>query len=148
VVSVEIRGDVFLPAAPEKVRAALHDPGVLQKVLPGCESLEEEAPGIFRAKLSMGIAAVRGRYEGRLVLGEDRLTVSGQGSAGFVEATIPYRLEAEGEGTRLYYDGEAKVGGLLAGVGQRVLGGVSRVILDQFWANFAKELTQTSGQGA
>jgi carbon monoxide dehydrogenase subunit G len=139
---VDIRGDVFLPAAPDQVKAALHDPTVLQRVLPGCEALEEESPGVYRARLSMGIAAVRGRYEGRLVLGEDQLTVSGQGSAGFVEAKIPYRLEAEGEGTRLHYDGEAKVGGLLAGVGQRVLGGVSRVILDQFWANFAKALEQ------
>lgn len=139
---VEIRGDVYLPASPERVRQALSDPKVLQKVLPGCEALEEESPGVFKARLSMGIAAVRGRYEGRLVLGENELTVSGQGSAGFVEAHIPYELSTEGEGTRLRYQGEAKVGGLLAGVGQRVLGGVSRVIMDQFWANFAKELTR------
>jgi carbon monoxide dehydrogenase subunit G len=142
---MDIRGDVFLPAAPDKVRSALNDPAVLGKALPGCEGLEQQEPGVFKAKLSIGIAAVRGRYEGRLVLGEDSLTVSGEGSAGFVEAHIPYRLEAEAEGTRLYYEGEAKVGGLLAGVGQRVLTGVSRVILDQFWANFAKELSAEGG---
>jgi carbon monoxide dehydrogenase subunit G len=137
---MEIRGEVRLPAEPAAVLAALKDPEVLRRALPGCDALHEEAPGSFRAELSIGIAAVRGRYEGRLTIGEDRFRLSGEGSAGFVTAEVRYAAEAADGGTRLSYEGEATVGGLIAGVGQRVLSGVSRVLIDQFWASFAREL--------
>jgi carbon monoxide dehydrogenase subunit G len=36
-------------------------------------------------------------------------------------------------GTRVTYDADVQVGGLIASVGQRMLGGVSKMMLDQFF---------------
>jgi carbon monoxide dehydrogenase subunit G len=36
-------------------------------------------------------------------------------------------------GTRVSYNADVQVGGLIASVGQRMLGGVSKLLLDQFF---------------
>jgi hypothetical protein len=48
--------------------------------------------------------------------------------------------DAEG-GTRVGYSADVQVGGLIASVGQRMLGGVSRMMLDQFFSRMTELLT-------
>jgi carbon monoxide dehydrogenase subunit G len=38
-----------------------------------------------------------------------------------------------------------QVGGLLAGIGQRMIGGVARMMLEQFFKNMEKELNPPKG---
>ena len=51
-------------APPDSVWELLLDPKVLGECLPGCESLEQTGEGMFRAALTVGVAAVSGHYEG------------------------------------------------------------------------------------
>src|SRR3989338_4906848 len=117
-----------------------HDvPAQLKKAIPGCEKLEALGNDEFKATLKVGVAAVKGTFEGKVRLAEKkppesyRLAAEGSGGPGFVKAdTLITLSEIEG-GTRIAYSADVQVGGLIAGVGQRMLGGVSRMMADQFF---------------
>ena len=49
--------------------------------------------------------------------------------------------EVEG-GTKVTYAADVQVGGLIAGVGQRLLGGVSKMMLDQFFTRMTELLAE------
>jgi carbon monoxide dehydrogenase subunit G len=44
--------------------------------------------------------------------------------------------------TRVKYDADVQIGGLIASVGQRMLGGVSRMMLDQFFGRMTEILAE------
>jgi carbon monoxide dehydrogenase subunit G len=96
--------------------------------------------------MKVGVAAVKGTFEGKVRLGDKRppesyrMAVEGSGGPGFVrgEATITL-AEIEG-GTRVSYSADVQVGGLIAGVGQRMLGGVSKMMTDQFFTRMGQLL--------
>lgn len=49
-------------------------------------------------------------------------------------------LEAQGEGTLLRWTGDIQVGGLIAGVGQRMLGGIGKMLIGQFFKCLEQQL--------
>jgi carbon monoxide dehydrogenase subunit G len=138
---MKITGAVSLSATPEQVWAAIHDPAVLARTLPGCESLTEDGANAYKMRITMGVAAVRGSYDGTVRL-EDieaprslRLKASGAGSPGTVEADVDVSIElCDDGGTRVTYDANAEVGGPIGGVGQRMLSGVTKKMAGQFFA--------------
>ena len=58
------------------------------------------------------------------------------------EGTID--LEPQGGGTLLTWAGDLQIGGLIAGVGQRMLGGIGKMLIGQFF----KCLEENLGGGA
>jgi carbon monoxide dehydrogenase subunit G len=138
---MKITGAVSLSATPDQVWQAIHDPSVLARTLPGCESLTEDGANAYKMRVTMGVAAVRGAYDGTVRL-EDiaapkslRLKASGAGSPGTVEADVDVALElCEDGGTRVTYNADAEVGGPIGGVGQRMLSGVTKKMAGQFFA--------------
>ena len=138
---MKITGAVSLSATPEQVWEAIHDPAVLARTLPGCESLTEDGDNAYKMRVTMGVAAVRGAYDGTVRL-EDveaptslRLKASGAGSPGTVEADVDVSIEpCEDGGTRVTYKADAEVGGPIGGVGQRMLSGVTKKMAGQFFA--------------
>lgn len=134
-------GESSLAATPTEVWEAVHDPAVLARTLPGCETLEEIDEHHYRMTVNAGVSAVRGRYDGEVALTQQRqpesfvLKARGAGGPGTVEADVLVRLtESTGGGTVLTYQADAVVGGPIGGVGQRMLGGVSRKMATQFFA--------------
>lgn len=125
------------------VWALLNDPDVIASCLPGCEKLEPLGDDRYRANLSMAVAAISGQYSGTVALLDKRpprsyrLAVDGSGKAGFVkgEATVTLtESTAAASATDVTVQGEGQVGGLIARVGQRLLGSVSQMMLDRFFA--------------
>ena len=143
---MKLSGQYTLPATPAKVWALLTDPDRLVKLLPGCERLDPDGPDRFKAAVKFGIAAISGKYAGTLELFEKRpprsirMRLSGKGLPGFVDGTGHVELAEKGGQTELRYTGEAQVGGMIAAVGQRMIEGAARMIVDQFFAAAAEEL--------
>jgi len=137
---VKIAGTATLKATPQQVWEAFHDPDVLTRTLPGCESLEAVGEDRYRLTLSAGVAAIRGRYDGEVALSDQQhpdsfvLKAWGAGVPGTVSADVRVRLTPSGEGTELGYDADAVVGGPIGGVGQRMLTGVSKKMAGAFFA--------------
>lgn len=137
---MKIEGTQDIAAPRQRVWDAFMNPDLLRQAIPGCEALETIGPDEYRATLKIGIAAVKGTFAGKVKLSEHqppesyRMWVEGAGGPGFIRGETRITLaEAEGGGTRVGYNADVQVGGLIAGVGQRMLGGVSKMMADQFF---------------
>ena len=126
---MKVTGSATLHAPREKVWAALQDPAVLVRTIPGCQQLEEVGPDAYRMTILAGVASIKGAYTGDVALTDPdeptafTLRASGAGAPGTVSADVRVTLSEAGDGTRLDYDADAIVGGMIGGVGQRVLTG-------------------------
>ena len=143
---MKIEGSYDIPAPRQKVWAALLDPAQLATAMVGCERLESIGEGEYRATLKIGVGVVKGTFEGKVRLSglepptRYRMAVEGSGGPGFVRGEAAMELaEVEG-GTRVTYSADVQVGGLIASVGQRMLGGVAKMTLDQFFSRMAEQL--------
>jgi carbon monoxide dehydrogenase subunit G len=118
----------------------LIDPEVVASCLPGCDRLEPLGDDRYRVELTLAVAAVSGQYTGTVAILDKRpphsyrLVVEGAGKAGFAKGEATIELREEGETTTVSVTGQSQVGGLIARVGQRLLGAVSKMMMDRFFA--------------
>ncbi|HEX5534585.1 MAG TPA: carbon monoxide dehydrogenase subunit G [Actinomycetales bacterium] len=144
---MKVTGTASLSAAPDRVFAALNDPNVLVATIPGVQSLEQVDENRYRMSIVAGVASIKGTYEGEVVLSDQNaphsftLKAKGAGAPGTVDATVQVKLSENGGGTHLEYDADAVVGGMVGGVGQRMLTGVSKKMAGQFFGNVDSVLT-------
>jgi uncharacterized protein len=143
---MKVTGNHTLPVPRDRVWEALQDPAVLARTIPGCESLEVTGPDAYAATVTAGVASVKGTYQGTVQLldkqapSEYRLTAEGAGAPGTIRADAIVRLEEDHLGTTISYDAEAIVGGMIGGVGQRMLAGVAKKTAGEFFAAVEREL--------
>jgi len=138
---MKISGSATLNASRDDVWKALNDPAVLVRTIPGCQRLEETGTDTYRMTVTAGVASIKGVYQGDVRLSQQQpqdsflLTASGAGAPGTVSAEVLVTL-AEGEAgcTTLTYDADAIVGGMIGGVGQRMLSGVAKKTAGEFFA--------------
>lgn len=143
---MEIKGEYRIDASRDAVWAALNDPEMLQKCIPGCESLEKISDTEFAAKVMAAIGPVRARFNTALKL-EDlnppehyRLVGESKAAAGFGSGSATVNLAEDNGGTLLKYDADFKVGGKLAQVGSRLVLGATKKTADEFFGAFSKAL--------
>jgi carbon monoxide dehydrogenase subunit G len=146
VLIVNVKGEIIVDANQEDVWNALNDPEVLRKATPGCKVLNEISPDSYKAEIVLGIAAVRGEYEAEIKIFEKesspnryKLAMKADSKMGFLEGNAVVELDYNHPNTTIRYDGEAQVGGLIAGVGQRILSGIAKMIVKDFFKKIAKE---------
>jgi uncharacterized protein len=145
---LKLEGEVTLRAPRERVWAVLNDPAVMQRHMPGCECLNEVEPDCYEAVLKIGVAAIKGTYKATLHLEDKqppasyRMAVEGAGKPGFVKGTGSVTLHEQDGGTRVVYSGDLQVGGLIARVGMRLLGGITDSMTREFFNGLCSEVTQ------
>ncbi|HWD44580.1 MAG TPA: carbon monoxide dehydrogenase subunit G [Actinomycetota bacterium] len=145
---MRIAGNATLRAPVETVYEALRDPRVLVRTIPGCERLEQVGEDAYQMTVTAGVASVRGTYAGDVRLTDHRaphgfvLRASGSGAPGTVSADVTVDLAPGDDGTTvLTYDADAVVGGMIGGVGQRLLTGVAKRTAGDFFAAVEEVLT-------
>ena len=144
---MKIAGKHALSVPRETVWEAILDPEVLSRTLPGCEDMAPVGDNRFRGKLKMKVGPVQGVFEGGVELLDldppngYNLKMDGKGAPGFVNGTGSLRLEdADDGGTLLHYDLDARVGGRIAAVGQRLLDSSAKVLTRQGLQGLEKQL--------
>jgi hypothetical protein len=116
------------------------DPAVLSSCIPGCDRFEPAGEGRYNVTLTVGLAAITGTYSGTVVLSDIvvgrsyALIVEGQGRPGFVKGSSAISLRPEGVTTIVDVSATVQTGGPIARVGQRLIGGVAKMMLDRFFA--------------
>src|SRR2546421_1105239 len=146
---MKIEGTHDIPAPRPRVWEAFLDPEQLRQAIPGCEKLEAIGEDEYKATMKVGVGAVKGTFEGKVRITDKkapdsyRMAVEGSGGPGFVRGEAAITLTDNAGGTRVAYSADVQVGGLIAGVGQRMLGGVSKMMTDQFF-NRMTELLQSA----
>jgi carbon monoxide dehydrogenase subunit G len=148
---VKFTGENTLAAPVEQAWDALLDPAVLVRTIPGCERLEATGENAYAMTVTAGVASIKGTYAGScrltdLVEHESLvMKLDGAGAPGTIGATVNVRFTPEGSSTRVSYDADAIVGGMIGGVGQRMLTSVSRRMAGEFFGNVD---TAIAGGGA
>lgn len=145
---MKVNGSAVLHATPDAVYAALNDPAVLSGTIPGCESLTALGDDRYAMAVTAGVASIKGTYEGEVALSQQQpptsfvLHAKGSGAPGTVDTTVTVTLADAGDGrTLLEYAADAAVGGMVGGVGQRMLGSVAKKMAGQFFGNVDDVLT-------
>jgi carbon monoxide dehydrogenase subunit G len=146
---MELSSTYTFNAPREHVWAMLIDPHIVAGCLPGCDSMEPVGEDTYRAVLTVGIAAVSGQYEGTVQIADQqpperyRMVVNGKGRAGFVKGEATVSLDASTDDstqTVVTVSGRGQVGGMIARVGQRLLGSVSKTMMDRFFDCLAQKV--------
>ncbi|RYU11173.1 SRPBCC family protein [Nocardioides iriomotensis] len=146
---MKVSGTSTLKADPDTLWKALNDPAVLVATIPGCQRLEALGGDTFAMTVAAGVGSIKGVYDGQYSIADQAepgtylMRARGSGAAGTIDATVAVRLqEAEDDngGTLLSYDADAVVGGMIGGVGQRMLTGVSKKMATEFFGNIDRYL--------
>ena len=136
---MRVEGSYTFKADRRKVWDSLLSPEVLSSCIPGCERLEPTGDETYDVVMKVGVAAVSGRYTGKITITEKdelhtyTMRVEGKGAAGTIggEGVLTF-TDIEGE-TRVDLTGDAQVTGIIARVGQRFMGSASKMLMNQFF---------------
>src|SRR5438445_13261688 len=102
---MKLEGSYDIPVPRERVYAAFLDPEILRQAIPGCEKLEPTGNDEFKATMKVGVAAVKGTFEGKVRLADKKppesytLHVEGSGGPGFVRGQTVITLSDIDGGT-------------------------------------------------
>lgn len=142
---MKVVGEHAFPVPRDELWKALMNPEVLSKVVPGFEKLEETAPNTFDGALMVQVGPVKGRFQGKVELSDLKepesyaLKMTGRGAPGNVQGAGTVQLVAAGgEQTALQYDFDFKIGGKIAGLGQRMLDTTSKAFTQQALENLGR----------
>ena len=148
---MQLKGTHTLPAARGQLWNHLMDPEFLARVTPGVTRLERTGDDTYEAIADIKMGPVKGSFSGDLAIKDKQepgsfvLEVSQKSKIGNVSATIDLALEpADENSTVMTFNGKAKLSGLLARMGQRVLSGVANTLTKQFFAALEEELSKTA----
>ena len=147
---MRIAGENVLHAPVERAWDALLDPAVLVATIPGCERLVATGENSYDMTVTAGVAAIKGTYAGTCVLSDLSepaslvMKLDGAGAPGTIGATVNVGFASAEDGTtRVTWDADAVVGGMIGGVGQRMLTSVSKRMAGEFFGNVDKALSGT-----
>ena len=141
---MDMSGEVRIPATQDRVWAALNDPEILRKAIPGCEELTKVSDTELEATARAKIGPVSARFKGKVTLSDLQpptgYTLTGEGTggaAGFAKGQAKVSLVPDGAATVLHYTVKATVGGKLAQIGQRLIDGAAKKMADDFFEQFS-----------
>jgi hypothetical protein len=142
---MKIEGSHKIDAPRERVFAALIDPAVLQKCIPGCEQMEKTGENQYSAKLTAGVGPVKGVFTATISLQDIvapehyKLVVEGKGQPGFVKGSGELTLKDANGATEIQFTGDVNVGGLIASVGQRMIQSAANLLAARFFKSLEAE---------
>jgi carbon monoxide dehydrogenase subunit G len=136
--------DIHAPSG--QVWDLLMDVDAIGRCLPGSRGLRPIGPDRYEVELGVTVAAIAGNFKGIVSL-EDKappesytLVLDGSGRQGFIKGRARVTLAPDGDRTRVQIAATAEVGGMIARVGQRLLEGVARTMMDRFYGCLAKQV--------
>ncbi len=140
---MELTGSRIIAADRATVWAHLNSADTLRACIPGCEELTGSPADGFAAVVKQKVGPVKATFKGAVTLADVtppesyRIVGEGKGGvAGFAKGSADVQLVDLPEGTELRYSVDAAVGGKLAQLGNRVVGGFARKMADEFFDRF------------
>ena len=123
------------------------DTDTLSKIVPGISRLEKTGDNSYNSILEIKMGPVSGSFTGNLQMENIEvqkgftLMVQQNSSIGNANATMKIELmPVTADETEVAFDGDVIVSGLLASMGQSMLGSAANMLTKQFFANLDKEL--------
>ncbi|HEX4376519.1 MAG TPA: carbon monoxide dehydrogenase subunit G [Steroidobacteraceae bacterium] len=152
---MQMNGQQRIPAPKQRVWEALHDPEILRRSIPGCQTLVRESDERMKATAEIKIGPIGARFNANVVISDSRppdgytLTVEGQGgTVGVVKSAIKVQLSDDAGGTLLSYDVDAQIAGRLAQLGGPIIDATAKQLSNKFFSQFSAVVTGIAGTGA
>ena len=125
----------------------LMDTDTLARIVPGISRLEKTGDNKYKSTIEIKMGPVNSSFTGDLQMENIKepegftLKVQQNSKIGNANAAIKISLLPVNENnTEVSFDGDVKLSGMLAAMGQRLIGGVSNTLTKQFFSNMEKEL--------
>jgi uncharacterized protein len=149
--ALKIKGNVTVDAPRDVVWNLLFDTQFLQQVIgkiPGItvEKIAQVSDDKYEAVATMGVAMVKGKYDGTISILEKRPTEfvkfhgEGKGGGNWTSGDMGLTLAQQDGKTIMTYDGSGNVSGALASVGQRLIDTVGKQFIQHGTKAFAEEI--------
>lgn len=142
---MELQDEIRINAPKDVVYNALNDADILRASIPGCEELIQHSPTELEATVALKIGPVKARFKGNVVLdvagAPDGFSLSGEGkggAAGFAKGGADVTLTQDGAETVLAYTAKVDMGGKIAQLGSRLIGGTAKKLSAKFFSSFAE----------
>lgn len=146
---MELSGKHLFDAPREAVYRAMTDPAILQRTLPGCQSLEARGDGTYSITLTIGLAIIKGTYTGIIELVNEvppesfSLKLDAKDGIGSVTGQGNFRLAPTSDTqTMLTYSGEANIAGKISFFARPLLKAGAAMVIGQFLRAMDAEVEQ------
>lgn len=149
---MNVKGNHEFKISKEQLWTYLMDPDVLAKITPGVSKLEVTGDDSYNTISDIKIGPVKGSFKGKLKV-EDKnepasfvINMEQLSKIGNAHAKIAMNIgEAENGNAMLSFDGNAKLSGMIARTGQRVLSGVANAITKEVFAALEEHIEENGG---
>ena len=145
---MHLEGTYRFNTTQEKLWDLLNDPDVLARATPGIKELQLQEDGKFQALFEIKMGPINSNFDGTLEVVDKvapesyKLLISVDGKIGTIAATGTIAIEPGNQDTILSFQGDAKLTGVMARMGQRVLSGVGRMFTNQFFKALEREFSE------
>ena len=145
---MKIEGSYTFVGDRETVWSALQSPDLLPHCIPGCHRFESVGDGIYEVEAKFRIAAITGSSKGKITLSDKahpdsyRMVVEGRGSGSSLKGEGVLSFSGEGDETVVKVAGDVFVTGIVARVGQRLLGSTSKMMMNQFFGCIQSQIDE------
>ena len=135
----------------QRLWQTLMDTAVVGSCIPGVSAFTPLGDDRYEIELSVRVGIVSGSYRGTLAITDAvepesyRMTVEGSGARTEIRGAGSLALADDGEGTELSFEGDVQVTGVLARVGQRLMGTVAKTQMDRFFDCLRAKAGQPTG---
>ena len=143
---IKVQGNYVFAKPVKEVWESLQSAEVLSDCIPGCENFSQNGESSYDVEIRIKIAAVTGKYTGNVTITDAAypdtytMTVRGKGSGGTIMARGVLTFGQDEIGTVVTVEGEAQASGMIARVGQRILGGAAKLLMNQFFQCLKEKL--------
>ena len=140
-------GEFTFRATRSNVWTLLQDPDVMVKAMPGAQRLVSTGDGTYEGTIRIGVGPVTAASWTLTVALHDRaepasygMKVESKGPLGFTRGSASVELLDEPGGTRMKYRADMQIGGKVAGIGQRLLDQVAKMLTKQGLEALSREM--------
>jgi uncharacterized protein len=143
---LHFEGTFVVKAPPSKVFDYLLDPQKISACMPDLQKLEVKSPDEFVAVVRAGVSFIKGDFTMHFTTKERdppthaKLVAHGTGIGSTVDLDTVLDITESQGGTSMKWAAEARVGGRIASVGQRLLNGQAEKIVKELFGCLQRQL--------
>ncbi len=149
---MNLTGEYLIPVPAARVWAGMNDPELLKRCIPICEKFERVSDRLFVTSMRIKVGPFRANFAIDIAI-EDaapplhyRLVAEGKGGiAGFARGHSDVTLQPQGEQTMLSFTAASEFQGAIARLASRVMEGTAKRYADEFFTDFAREVSLDAG---
>lgn len=142
-------GTFEVNANKDMVFKTIMDPNEISGCIPGFKSLNVISPEEYSVVVRVGLAFIKGDFNIKFKVVESepsshaKLSGNGMGMGGTLDLQATIDLSEDAEKTKMDWKAEAKVGGKLGAMGQRIIGGQAQKIIKEMFSCLEKKFSSS-----